>query len=183
VTSFRRKQGATAIGIAAALVATAIGFSLPAVMPDFPNAPADAAQRIALWCAAETFVVFWLAVCVARLARHRFFDAADIDAGGASGSARALSLQAQLQNTLEQAVLAGFSHLAWLMLAPPAWGLLAVVFAAFFFVGRALFLTGYDAGAPARALGFGLTFYPSVTLIVATIPMAAAALSSAITGP
>lgn len=182
MTSFRRKQGATAVGIAAALVSTAIGFSLPAVIPDFPIAPTGAAERIALWCAAETFVVFWLVLCVARLARHRFFDEADIDAGGASGSARALSLQAQLQNTLEQAILAGFSHLAWLMLAPPAWGMFAVVFAVFFFAGRALFLAGYDAGAPARALGFGLTFYPSVALIVATIPLAAAALSSAIMG-
>jgi uncharacterized membrane protein YecN with MAPEG domain len=35
-----------------------------------------------------------------------------------------------------------------------------------FFVGRILFWRGYARGAPARALGFALTFYPSVAMIL-----------------
>ncbi len=39
--------------------------------------------------------------------------------------------------------------------------LAAVLFA----VGRVLFWRGYARGAPGRAMGFGLTFYPSVALL------------------
>jgi hypothetical protein len=36
----------------------------------------------------------------------------------------------------------------------------------FFFVGRGLFLRGYALGAGARAVGFGLTFYPTVLMFL-----------------
>ena len=36
-----------------------------------------------------------------------------------------------------------------------------------FLIGRILFSRGYERGAAARAIGFGLTFYPSVLMIAA----------------
>lgn len=171
--AFRAKQVSTGVGIAAAIAATAFGFSLPGVWSAFPVAPEEVAQRIVLWTACEAFVFLTLVIAVARLARFRFFSESDIDAGGGAGTARAQALQAQLQNTLEQAVLAAVAHLAWLMLASPGWAMLAAVFAGYFCVGRLLFFVGYTGGAPARALGFGLTFYPSVALLVGITPAAA----------
>ena len=41
-----------------------------------------------------------------------------------------------------------------------------VVCSAMFVVGRLLYFTTYKNGAPARALGFTLTFYPTVILVV-----------------
>ena len=40
------------------------------------------------------------------------------------------------------------------------------LFAACFTAGRLLFWTGYRDGAEARALGFALTFYPSVAALL-----------------
>ncbi len=34
-------------------------------------------------------------------------------------------------------------------------------------LGRALFWRGYEGGAPGGALGFGLTFYPTMLLLLA----------------
>jgi hypothetical protein len=78
-------------------------------------------------------------------------------------------LQALVQNTLEQAVLAIVAHGAWLMLAPPDRRGLAIVFAGCFVIGRAIFFVGYSS-LPARALGFTLTFYPSAGLLLALLP-------------
>jgi uncharacterized membrane protein YecN with MAPEG domain len=38
-----------------------------------------------------------------------------------------------------------------------------------FFLGRVLFWQGYVRGAPARALGFALTFYPTVAMLVVAV--------------
>ena len=37
-----------------------------------------------------------------------------------------------------------------------------------FALGRVLFVAGYASGAAARAFGFALTFYPTVTLLIAS---------------
>jgi hypothetical protein len=106
-----------------------------------------------------------LAFCIARLAKHRFLTPSDIDGSGlTSGSSRAMLLQALLQNTLEQAVLAIAVYLAWAALAPPAWISVVPLAALAFGLGRALFFWGYGGGAPGRALGVALTFYPSVLM-------------------
>jgi uncharacterized membrane protein YecN with MAPEG domain len=46
------------------------------------------------------------------------------------------------------------------------------VFALYFILGRLMFALGYRHGAGARAVGFTLTFYPSVVLIVLAFPRA-----------
>ena len=42
-----------------------------------------------------------------------------------------------------------------------------------FVIGRIAFFAGYARGAPARALGFALTFYPTVLLLLAALVTAA----------
>ena len=110
-----------------------------------------------------------LMVSIGRLARHRFFTPEDIDGGGLSpGTENARVLQAVLQNTLEQSVLASLAYLIWVVTVPHAWLASLPAAAILFLIGRILFVRGYRHGAPARSLGFAMTFYPSVVLLVAS---------------
>ena len=74
------------------------------------------------------------------MARHRFFSAEDIDGGGlGDGTTRAKLLQALVQNTLEQTVLAVIAYGAWLYLAAPGAGAVVSLCVASFSLGRLLF--------------------------------------------
>lgn len=111
-----------------------------------------------------------LAASIGRLAGHRFFTPADINGSGLTqGTERAKLLQALLQNTLEQTALALPVYLACGMWAPPALLPALPVAAVAFLAGRALFFKGYERGAPARALGFALTFYSTVALLLGSL--------------
>lgn len=112
----------------------------------------------------------FLAASIGRLARHRFFTPEDIDGGGLSnGSAQATLLQSLLQNTFEQTLLASLVYCAWSVVMP-ATSLSVVPIAAISFgLGRILFFTGYKKGAPSRAIGFTLSFYPSIIMLGAII--------------
>ena len=115
-----------------------------------------------------------LLVCIARLAAHRFFTPEDIHGSGLTGGTeRAKLLQSLLQNTLEQCCLAIPVYLATAILAPAS--LLPVVptAAVMFLVGRGLFFAGYAQGAPSRAYGFALTFYPTLLLLVLLLVLGA----------
>jgi hypothetical protein len=156
-----------AAGMAAGLACTIAAFAWPIV----PAAPVDGEARIALWLACAAFASLWLLIAIGRLAGHRFFRPAYIDGGGLTdGSAKARMLQSLIQNTLEQLALAVIAYGAWLWLAPEAWRGLVIVCALFFGVGRLLFFAGYGHGAPFRALGFTLTFYPTVGLYLFLLP-------------
>ena len=158
---FTRTQAGVALGMAAGFAATVAAFAWPTL----PAAPAGGEARTALWLAASVSASLWLLVGVALLARHRFFTPADIDGGGLTdGTPGARLLQSLIQNTLEQAMLAIPAYGAWLWLAPEGRRGLVIVCAALFSLGRLLFFLCYRYGAPARALGFTLTFYPTVGL-------------------
>ena len=74
-----------------------------------------------------------------------------------------------LQNTLQQVAVAIPVHVALAALIVSSMPLI-VALTAFFALGRVLFWVGYANGAKARALGFALTFYPSlVGLIIAMV--------------
>lgn len=165
-----RTQGGVAAGMAAGFAVTLAVF----LWPSLPAVPADAEARIALWLACALLASVWLLIGIALLARHRFFTPADIDGGGlAEGTARARLLQTLIQNTLEQCVLAIPAYGAWLWLAPAGRGGLVVPCAACFALGRLLFFAGYSRGAPYRALGFTLAFYPTVGLYALLLPAVA----------
>ncbi len=74
-----------------------------------------------------------------------------------------------LQNTLEQTLLALTVHLIWVVVMPLSWIAAVPAAAIMFFSGRLLFIHGYSKEAPSRALGFALTFYSSVIMLLTII--------------
>ena len=169
------KQVLVAAGAALAVVVLMVFFATPQLALHFaPPQGDDEAARLA-------FAARWLlvpALCllagIGAMASRRFFSSDGID-GTRAPQSRGLEINLRYnQNTLEQAALAAA---AWsgLALALPheslgLIGMLACVFA----LGRALFWTGYLIAPWARAIGFGLTFYPTA---VALVWLAARALS------
>ena len=106
-----------------------------------------------------------LMVAIGRLARHRFFTPEDLHGSGLTqGTETARILQAILQNTLEQVTLALPFYLLWALTLPSTWQTVIPLNATLFVLGRVLFARGYAHGASARALGFALTFYPTVAM-------------------
>ena len=135
--------------------------------PELLSPEASTGERIAFALRADAFVALWLGISIGLLARHRFFTPEDIDGGGLTrGTETANILQASLQNSLEQTVLAVLAHLTWAVLMPASWLPVIPATVVLFLVGRVLFLRGYRGGAPSRAVGFALTFYPSVLMLI-----------------
>ena len=160
--------GGMMLGLASTLLALALAIvAAPVAFLPADNSAASAIAHALRW---DILLVLWLAASIAMLARHRFFTPADIDGGGLSdGTPIAKVLQSILQNTLEQAVLALSAHLIWAATMPWRWQAAIPAAAMLFFIGRALFWRGYARGAPARALGFALTFYPTVAMLVVAV--------------
>ena len=147
------------------VIAVAVLAGPMALSPD-----ASEGERLAFAISADAFIALWLGISVGLLARHRFFTPEDIDGGGLSrGSETANVLQSTLQNTLEQSVLAVLVHLAWSILMPVSWISAIPAAVLLFLCGRVLFLRGYRGGAPSRALGFALTYYPSVLMLILVV--------------
>jgi hypothetical protein len=149
-------------GLAITIMALALAMH-GALTPLLPGA--DSSIDFALkW---DALVIACLAINIGLLARHRFFTPDDIDGGGlTAGTSQARLLQSMLQNTLEQSVLALGVHLIFSAVMPRAWQAAVPVAAMLFVIGRVLFWRGYAAGAPHRALGFALTFYPQVVMLL-----------------
>jgi hypothetical protein len=105
-------------------------------------------------------------VAIGRVANLRFYTPEDIDGAGLTdGTPQTRLHRAILQNTLEQAVLAVAAYATWAVVMPHGWlGCIAVA-ALLFVTGRVLFASGYTRGAPGRALGFGLTAYPTFGML------------------
>ena len=162
------KQRGVLVGMAlgfGATVAVLCGAIVAAPDALLPNAGVMESWAHAL--AWDALPVACLAISIARLASHRFFTPADIDGGATSdGTSSARLLQAMLQNTLEQTVLALATHAIWATTTPRTWQAAIPAAAVLFAVGRVLFWRGYARGAPARAIGFALTFYPSVVMLL-----------------
>lgn len=168
-----RTQSGVALGMAGGLALTIAAF----LWADPPAVAEDMAARLSLWLACAALAAFWLLIAVARLAGHRFFTPADIEGGGLTeGTAQAKLLQSLIQNTLEQVVLALVAYGAWLWLVPGQRAGLVIVCAVMFSIGRLLFFAGYSRGAPWRALGFTLTFYPTIGLYLFLLPAVVARL-------
>ena len=125
-------------------------------------------QRLTVAAKSSVVVAIFLLVSIGRLAKHRFFTPEDIDSAASSHSTnRAKLLQAVLQNTLEQTVLAVITYFVWAIIMP-ADALGAIIGAATLFaIGRVLFIHGYEKGAESRAIGFTLTFYPPAFMLIA----------------
>lgn len=168
------KQLGVLKGIVAGLAVTFVAIAGAIVAGPMMLAPgATMGDRIAFAVRADVFIALWLAISIGLLAKHRFFTPEDIDGGGLTqGTETANILQATLQNTLEQTVVAVLAHLAWAALLPVSWIFAIPSAVVLFLCGRVLFVLGYRGGAPARALGFALTFYPSVLMLVLAVAAA-----------
>lgn len=156
---------AVAGAVTIAVFAAAIWLAPPSLVPT-----TDISGRLALALRWDLLVIVWLLASIGNLARHRFFTPADIDGSGlTAGTDAAHVKQAILQNTLEQTVLALAVHLVAAVLLPAGWLAVIPAAAVLFAIGRALFWRGYAGGAPARAAGFALTFYPTALLFAVTV--------------
>ena len=145
-------------------VAGAWGGAFVEVFGPFDDTPAT---RLSIASGAAVLPALCLMIALGRIAKHRFFHAADIDGAGLTqGTPRVQLLRALAQNTHEQALLAVLAYVAWAVLMPI--GTLSVVcLAAIVFVlGRILFFIGYARGAPARSLGFTACFYPTALMLL-----------------
>jgi hypothetical protein len=167
---------AVGAAIAGAVLVVGVWLNPFAFSPDL-----SPSERISVAIQSSSLLAICLAVAIGRLARHRFFTPEDIDGGGLHpASDRAVLLQSLLQNTLEQSMLAVLVYVAWAAVMPSAWlstvPLAAVVFA----VGRILFFAGYAKGAPARAVGFTMAFYPSLLMLLCIAVVEASSLAGAI---
>ena len=165
------KQSGVLRGIIIGASATVLGVGGSMLVGiDIISSGASAADKLAFVLKSDLPIAIWLGISVGMLARHRFFTPEDIDGGGlSSGTETARILQANLQNTLEQSVLAVLAHSMWIVSLPPESALTIWVAVVFFVVGRVMFLVGYRKGAPARAVGFALTFYPSMLLLAISL--------------
>ena len=106
-------------------------------------------------------------ISIGRLASFRFRSPEDIAGSELTiGTDHARILQALLQNTLEQSLLLILVYSAWAMWVPAQWLEVLPLTSILFLLGRILFFVRYEDGAPARALGFTLTFYPTVLLLL-----------------
>ncbi|MGL5335187.1 MAG: MAPEG family protein, partial [Enterovibrio sp.] len=161
-----KEQRGVVVGIALATLLS-IGLFFLAAFYGKATIAAEATTEFRLKFLASCFLILSLPliICIARLAKHRFFTPEDLNGSALShGSAQAKLLQALLQNTLEQAVLAVFVYFACAFLFPPYLLPLIPTAACMFLVGRLLFFLRYTGGASARAFGFAFTFYPTILL-------------------
>ena len=165
---FHREQRGVAIRMVAGLSVTILVSAACLHWEHGTTSPI--AERLIDAATADVLVICWLAAAIGNVARLRFFSAEDI-AGSGSGTATAEVSRANavLQNTLEQVALAIPVHAALAVLVASSLPLIEAS-AALFAIGRLLFWIGYAKGAEARALGFALTFYPSLAgLIIAML--------------
>lgn len=164
-----KQQRGVAARMAAAAGVTVV--TVAACLLSAMAAPVSLPERLIVVASCDAFVVFWLAAAVGNVARMRFFSVEDIGGRGIA-SADVNRGNAVLQNTLEQVVLAVPVHVALAVLLASSVPLI-VALTALFTVGRLLFWTGYAKGAEGRALGFALTFYPTVAgLLIALVSAA-----------
>jgi uncharacterized MAPEG superfamily protein len=156
--------------MAAGIAASVLGFSFAATrLAPLSTLP----SRLDAFALSLLPLAITLTVSIGRLAAHRFHTPEDIGGSGLTGGTdRARLLQAMLQNTLEQLALAVPVYAAWVLLSPAQLAGLCVAAALLFLVGRVLFFAGYARGAPSRAFGFALSFYPTVALLIGALAVA-----------
>ncbi|MBD1547521.1 MAPEG family protein [Roseibium aggregatum] len=168
------KQKGVARGLGGAIAATLVAYGLALWLAGDAFAAFDTLLgRMRLLALSVLPLLAFFCISIGSLARHRFFSADDIDGSGlTTGTATAHQLQAVLQNTLEQTVLAAIAYLAYALLAPASWLILLPAGAGLFLIGRILFWQGYGSGAPGRAFGFALTFYSTIFIALPAIVFA-----------
>jgi hypothetical protein len=150
--------------IAATVVVLALALTLAYhVLPAWFQFPIALADRLAFAIQASVFVLFCVVVGIFLVADFRRRSRHDVGGSAAGPPSERLAIRiAFLQNTLEQAVAAVVLYLALATLLAGDLLVVIPVLAAFFVIGRVLFLRGYAKGAEGRALGMVMTMLPTL---------------------
>ena len=164
------EQRAIVGGIAPALLIS-IGAIALGVFTDISWLSASGMEeRLRLLALASIFPALCLIAVVGRMGNQRFYEPLDRNAAASdTHSPRADMLQAILRNTHEQVVIAFLVYAITAMLLPHMWLETILYCSLLFLIGRIAFSLGYARGAGGRAFGFGLTFYPSIFLLLLLI--------------
>ncbi len=125
------------------------------------GAPMDLADRLAFALKWDLLIFVWLAGSVGAVSRKRFWSPADRHGSAYSEPSPAIAVRrANLQNTLEQSVLAVGAHLILATVLRDEELVLIPLLVVLFVVGRAAFAIGYARSPIARAFGMALTGAP-----------------------
>ena len=161
-----RKQLFVAIGMMAAVVTLVVLWLRLADLHLPLPAGDDSASRLgyaARWLLLPALALF---AGIAVVANQRFFVADAID-GARSSQSRLIEITLRYNlNTLEQTVLAAIAWAGLALALPHEKLMLIPAMAIVFIVGRALFWIGYLIIPGARALGLGLSAYPTFAALV-----------------
>lgn len=165
------KQKGVVGGALPAVLITLVGLcGVSLVIPISALPLDDPGARLAWALQWSLLPILALLIAVMRVANYRFYSPEDIDGSGLTNPTPQIQvLRALLQNTLEQAVMAVAVYSAWAAAMPFVWLRAIPVAAVLFIAGRVLFARGYRKGAAARAMGFGLSMYPTVTLLATLV--------------
>ena len=121
-------------------------------------APMDLADRLAFALKWDLLIFLWLAGSVGAVSRNRFWTPADRHGSAYSEPSPEIAVRrANLQNTLEQTVLAVGAQLILATVLRAAELVLIPLMVLLFLVGRVTFAIGYARSPIARAFGMAVT--------------------------
>ncbi len=164
------KQQQVKYGAAAAAVASAVfiyfGYRFyPFAGPELMSM----ADRLAFVFQCELFAMLMLLAGIGTIAKQRFQNKEAID-GATSNLPPAIELNLRyLQNTFEQFVLVVIAHLVLVTVIDSESVKIIPLLVCWWVIGRILFWLGYHQFPVGRAVGFGITFYPTVCVIAYSV--------------
>jgi len=150
-------------GALAAAVCFVVLALLVLLLPSRAPLPTEPIKQIHFSFIANIFLAFWVMFGVRLVSRTRFQSRQDNRGSAYTAPSAAIAVpKAFLQNTLEQAVVAGLGNFALAAVGTPA-ALSYIVGATMLFsAGRVAFLWKYPRGAGGRAFGMVMTVVPSL---------------------
>lgn len=117
-----------------------------------------------------TFAALPMVLAIAIVAKQRLNPALMVGHVAVPNSSLDINTRFVL-NTAEQYVLFVVGQLGMMFFAPQENAKNLIILTAIWLLGRILFWIGYHTSPPLRAFGFGLTFYPSLMVIVWLVVM------------
>jgi hypothetical protein len=164
-----------------AIVVSACAFAAGyLLLPKHFQLPTTTFDALVFTLRVNLFIVLWVVVAVGLVSHARRQSTADIRGAAFGVPSESIRVKiAFLQNTLEQAVVAVASHLAFSTLLAGPFLSFIVVGTALFAVGRVTFYRGYPQGAASRAFGMVTTVIPTMVILALSL----VALAGTVIGP
>ena len=146
--------------LAVLLCAVVLGAGYRLLPPELVGAgtPMALADRLAFALKWDLLIFIWFAGSVGAVSQKRFWTPADRHGSAYSEASPGLAVRrANLQNTLEQTVLASGAHLILVTVLRDEEFVVIPMLVLLFLFGRATFAIGYARSPIARAFGMALT--------------------------